>query len=147
MIPGRAVPQGSMRHVGGGRLLHSEKLQEWRGVAVPALQAAARQQGWTRCDQPMMLRWYAAFNRPKSHYYTGRNAGVLRDAYRFVRMAVTPDLDKVERAICDALTLSGVIADDRLIDWSTGSKIWTAEPGAEEYVFVRLRTYPDRTGV
>lgn len=60
--------------------------------------------------------------RPKSHYRTGRYAGVLReDAPAYPTTA--PDLDKLERAVCDALT--GVIwVNDAQIVQKLSDKAW-----------------------
>ena len=49
--------------------------------------------------------------RPKSHYYTGKRAGVLRtDAPTYVEKR--PDLDKLTRSTLDALTSAGMYDDD-----------------------------------
>jgi Holliday junction resolvase RusA-like endonuclease len=62
---------------------------------------------------PVAVRMLFFLVRPKSHYGTGRNAGVLKSsAPRYA--AVAPDLDKLARAVLDALT-GTVFHDDRQV--------------------------------
>lgn len=105
-VPGIPAPQGSKRHVGGGRMIESSKhVGPWRErVALAAYSA---------CPQPILgaLRVSLLFTlpRPKSHYRTGRNAHLLREAAPDYPTG-KPDVDKLARAILDALT--GIWWDD-----------------------------------
>lgn len=112
-VMGTPAPQGSKRHVGNGRMVESSKaVGPWREAIV----AEAKRQGAagamigdaTAVTVTFLLR------RPAGHYGTGRNAGVLKASapkYPTGR----PDLDKTARAVLDALTQSGLIADDALV--------------------------------
>lgn len=63
------------------------------------------------------------FERPKSHYRTGRNAHLLRDSAP-VDHIQAPDTDKLCRLLGDALEQSGVLASDgQICDW-VASKRW-----------------------
>ncbi len=62
------------------------------------------------------------FPRPKSHYRTGKNAGILRDDAPLYKDS-TPDTDKLERAIGDALT-GVVFSDDAKVAWWDARKMY-----------------------
>lgn len=69
------------------------------------------------------------FQRPKSHYGTGRNAKILKDSAP-EHHTQAPDVDKLVRLISDALTIARVIEDDKFIVDERGRKFWTqGEPG------------------
>ena len=99
---GVPAPQGSKTHVGGGRLIESSRqVGLWRdAVRRAAVEAMADR---PPIDGPVYLVQVFALPRPKSHYGTGRNSGrVKRGAPS--RPPVRPDLDKLARAVGDALT-------------------------------------------
>jgi crossover junction endodeoxyribonuclease RusA len=103
-VLGEPIGQGSMKHIGNGRMIASndKKLQPWRLAVVNAIQ-----QRWldthekTFFDQAIRVEMSFCVSRPKT---------VKRE------YPTTPyDLDKLVRAIGDALTVSGVISDDAII--------------------------------
>lgn len=99
---GVPAPQGSKTHVGGGRLIESSRqVGPWRdAVRRAAVEAMASR---PPIEGPVYLVQVFALPRPKSHYGTGRNSGrVKRGAPS--RPPVRPDLDKLARAVGDALT-------------------------------------------
>lgn len=75
---------------------------------------------WTYHDQltgPVRAWIRFTFDRPPSHYRTGRNAHLLRDSAPSHPGRADGDLDKLVRAVCDALTDAGVWVDDtQLVD-------------------------------
>lgn len=99
-VPGKPIPQGSKRgFVAGSRAVvvdvNPQSLGAWRSaVAVAAAEAAAGSQVEGAVEVDVVFR----FTPPLS----------VRRAYPSVR----PDLDKLVRALLDALTASGVIRDD-----------------------------------
>ena len=103
-VLGEPVGQGSMKHIGNGRMIASndKKLKPWRLAVVNAIQ-----QRWlddehvVYFDQAIKLEVAFCVERPKT---------VKRE------LPTTPyDLDKLVRAIGDALTVSGLISDDAII--------------------------------
>lgn len=85
----------------------SKALKPWRQIVA----AAARAARGPRIEGPVILTIEFRYPRPKAHYGTGRNAGILKDwapAYHLTK----PDIDKTERGILDALTMAGVYRDD-----------------------------------
>lgn len=114
--------QGSKRHVGRGIMIEANKeLPRWRRDAI--LQCQTSQAKYTG---PVMVDVTFWFPRPASHYGTGRNAGTVRATAPLVKTSA-PDLDKLQRAVGDVLTQSGLLLDDRLIvEWSA-RKWWTSQ--------------------
>src|SRR5690606_6553718 len=101
-VYGIPAPQGSKRHVGGGRMIESsKKVGPWReAVKAAVLTATGRRpatlDGRVRVDATFFLP------RPKGPYGTGRNAGRLRGTAPAER-TTNPDPDKLLRSTMDAL--------------------------------------------
>ena len=106
---GIPAPQGSKRHVGGGRMIESCKaLKPWRDLII----ADARKQNITAAiDTPVGVSLVFCFPRPKHHF--GKNGSLLGRAptHKITR----PDLDKLTRGVLDSLVYAGMIADDSLV--------------------------------
>lgn len=111
-VSGHPKAQGSKRHVGKGVMVEMSKdLGPWRrAIATEATEAAEGR----KLVGPIGVRAKFYFHRPKGHYGTGRNAGYLKKSAPTYKTSA-PDVDKLCRALGDALTISGVILDDRLI--------------------------------
>lgn len=130
-VPGIARPQGSKRHVGNGRMIESSSyVKAWRAsVASHGIAAIVRQERQTGHRYPLTgpVAVDVVFHlpRPKHHYRTGRFAGTLR-AVAPRLMQTGPDLDKLVRAVGDALTAACVVLDDRQIYKIHASKVWTS---------------------
>jgi crossover junction endodeoxyribonuclease RusA len=106
------APQGSKRHVGHGILVESSaKVKPWREAVRAECVAAMTDTsiGWLAGPVEVTIWFYLP--RPKSHYRTGKMSAYLRDdAPAFC--SKRPDVDKLIRSTLDALTASGVYADD-----------------------------------
>jgi crossover junction endodeoxyribonuclease RusA len=117
-VHGTPAPQGSKRafkHKTTGNIVviadNHKPLTKWRN----AVQAAAMEHGGTitpGAPAAIALDFYLA--RPKAHYGTGRNAEVIKPTAPLVP-ASKPDLDKLIRAVLDALTAAGTYTDDSKI--------------------------------
>lgn len=136
VVFGTPGPQGSKRHVGGGRMVESsKKVAPWRqDVAAAALkliacgcfeQCGTLTDGWPQTG-PLVARMVFSFARPKSHYRTGRNAHLLRDAAP-ARPAGKPDLSKLLRSTEDALTGLAWKDDALVVDYERAAKVWCRE--------------------
>ena len=125
-VPGKPRPQGSMQlsrdpRTGGEFAKYSQETVNHRNLAVGRLQQAWA--GNAALVGPVGVWCRFAFARPKAHFGTGRNAEVLKvGAPAF--MSSAPDTDKLLRLIGDALTIAGVIADDKLIVVMRGEKVY-----------------------
>lgn len=116
-VYGVPAPQGSktVANSGGKSWVRDDnpKTEPWRNAV--AAQATEAMHGRAPFAGPTRLEATFAFARPRSHFRTGKHAGQLRPNAP-VYCDRRPDLDKLLRAIGDAL--SGiVIADDaRLVE-------------------------------
>lgn len=132
VIPGKPRGQGSMAlwrgDDGKERAKYGDETINARNLAVSILRGA-----WG--DRPPLagavgVRITARFPRPKSHFGTGRNAGVLKDwAPHWV--IVPTDGDKIARLVNDALTIAGVVADDAIVALLRVEKVY-ADSGPGE---------------
>ena len=114
LVFGLPAPQGSKRHVGEGRMVESSKrVKPWRR------QVAAAYVDHDFGDVligPLTLTVYFYLPRPKAHYGTGRNAGALKPSAPAEHLTM-PDLDKLQRAVGDALTRLAWRDDSQIVAW------------------------------
>jgi len=111
---GRPAPQGSKRHVGGGRLVESsKKAAPWRqAVTASAFGAGERLEG------PIVAVMVFSLPRP---------ASARRDDLAPSR---TPDLSKLVRSTEDAITDAGLWADDaRVVAYCPAAKVYAGAAG------------------
>lgn len=133
--------QGSKRHVGRGVMVEaSKRTRPWRENVRDAARTAIALDGWQRLDGPVQVEADFYFDRPRSHYGSGRNARVLRAAAPALPAnRASGDVDKMLRACFDSLVDAGVVADDAQVVTVTARKRWTGPvmdvPGAQ----IRLR--------
>lgn len=116
-VPGIPQPQGSKRHVGNGRMIESSlKLQPWRDrVVYEARQVMLREGRQTMASATLTVTF--RFPRPASVTVKKRP-----------QHTVKPDLDKLIRAVGDALTEAGVVTDDACIHRITALKVYADDP-------------------
>lgn len=115
-VHGLPAPQGSKRHVGGGRMIEaSKKVAPWRAAIV----AEADRMGLTDLglDGPITARCTFYLPRPIKHR---KRDGLRDDAPTWP--AKVPDLDKLLRSTFDALTTAGVWRDDAQVVVISASK-------------------------
>ena len=125
-VHGLPAPQGSKRHVGGGRMIEaSKKVGPWRAAIVT--QATAMGLNDLQLDGPITMRCTFYLPRPSTH----RNARGLRPGAP-KHPAKIPDLDKLLRSTFDALTTAGVWRDDAQVVVVSAAKTYadTFPPGA-----------------
>jgi Holliday junction resolvase RusA-like endonuclease len=116
-----------------------EKLRQWRvqvGHAAMAEMAHMRAKGGAGWPAPGPVGLVVTFNfqRPAGHHVNRKLTNPLRVVAPREHY-VKPDLDKLVRAIGDALTDVGVIVDDSQITVLRASKRWTTE---EPYATVQV---------
>ena len=117
-VHGLPISQGSKNPWGGES--NAKKLKPWR--AAISAEAGEQMNGRPLEDGPVRLRANFYFPRPKSHFGTGRNARVLKESAPSY-VTKTPDLDKLVRAVGDALT-DVVLRDDAQIVHLDVWKYW-----------------------
>lgn len=112
-VPG---PQGSKRHVGGGRMIESsKKVKPWReAVKYAALEAkdgAGPLDGPIACSMVFTLAKPASRPKGRRTWATGK-----------------PDLSKLLRSTEDALTDAGLWKDDaRVVEYLRAAKVFPGE--------------------
>lgn len=129
-VPGVPVAQGSKRYLGRGqrgklRMAHdnAERLEPWRvTIAAKAEEKMAGGEP-TRAGVALALRFI--FVRPKSHYGSGRNAELLKPSAPRVPTG-KPDIDKLERAVLDALTAIVYVDDSQVVTVNKGKEYGNA---------------------
>lgn len=140
-VPGRPVPQGSKSgfvNKKSGRVMIVDKdvrLPAWR-MKVTAHARDLTQHHTTALlfplTEPVGIKIDFVLNRPKGHYGTGKFADRVRpNAPR--HPATMPDIDKLLRAILDALTDAQVWRDDGQVVWVQTAKHYADHtwPGGE----------------
>lgn len=122
---GRPAPQGSKRHVGGGRFIEASKyLPAWRLAVTQCAIYEATLTGHETITGPVELEVVFYLERPKTVTETVRP-----------EPTVPPDLDKLIRGVCDALTDAAVFEDDaQVVKLVVFKRYATAETGA----FIRV---------
>jgi crossover junction endodeoxyribonuclease RusA len=112
-VHGTPAPQGSKTRTRYGHVREDNpNTGPWRNAVAAAAHDAMR--GRPPLAGPLRLEVTFVLPRPKGHYRTGRYAGELRD--RAPRYCPTrPDLDKLLRAVGDAITGIVVVDDAQLV--------------------------------
>lgn len=137
-VHGIPIPQGSKVanfHAPGVRDSNDKKLRPWRKTVRAQAEDVVRHHDTLTGPVKVWVRF--TFTRPPSHYRTGRNAYLVRDAAPRFPGRLHGDIDKLVRAIFDALTDAAVWADDTQVVDVRARKFYAGE---DEYAL-------DRAGV
>lgn len=109
------------------------RAKSWMGMVAQA--ARTRYQG-ELLTGPVHLKCTFFLARPKSHFGTGKNAGLLKDSAP-VRHTQKPDALKMARLIEDVLT-GTIVRDDSQICSHSISKEWTTESARAHIVVLPM---------
>jgi len=137
---GTAAPQGSKRHLGKGVMVESStRLLPWRqDVRFAALEK--RPPGWDMTT-PMRIGLVFWFARPASHYGTKNGITYLKaNAPAHPVSARLGDIDKLSRAVLDALTGVAYL-DDRQVIQLEATKAYIKEQDASPYTIIGIAPY------
>lgn len=131
-IPGTPVPQGSKKWV--GRMIEANtQLGPWRSVVTAYTRQTMLAHKTAMLDEPLYISMTFYLRRPKAHYRTGKNSGLLKgNAPVFVQS--TPDLDKLIRAVNDGITDAGLWKDDSLVVSLNAQKRYAEQPGVNIWI-------------
>lgn len=127
---GIPAPQGSKRHVGGGRMIEaSKKVKPWREAI--AEQAYRSNLSGVALDGALLMRVSFYLPRPKGHSgVKGLRLSAPRWPFR------VPDLDKLLRSTNDGLTQAGVIADDARLVVIHAQKVYADDRAAGADIYI-----------
>ena len=145
-VIGKPIPQGSktagLTMMGGKpraylRDSNAATLKVWRQEVTTATRnATGATPGWAPLDGPLEAELVFYFERPSSHYGTGRNAHLLKPAAP-TWVAVKPDIDKLLRSTFDGLTDGGAYVDDSRIARVSAEQLYAGH-GIPPGVHIRL---------
>lgn len=118
---GLPVPQGAIRHLGAGRPsvhANADKLKPWRAQIQDTAEAAMEAIDDWCCglSGPVGMGVYFTMRKPVS-------APKKKTTYPISR----PDVDKLVRAVLDALAAAGVYRDDSQVVWLETKKVFPGE--------------------
>ncbi|MFF8406975.1 RusA family crossover junction endodeoxyribonuclease [Streptomyces sp. NPDC015684] len=122
-VHGTPGPQGSKNKNASGALYESSaKVKPWReAVKSAALDTLAYDESWQPLREPVRLEVVFTLPRPKSHFGTGRNAGLVKPSAPQYPTG-KPDTDKLLRSTQDALKDAGVLVDDSVVTDTVAAK-------------------------
>lgn len=135
-VVGDPIPQGSLRAFarrGGGRPIvtaDNAKTRPWKDAVTWAASEARR----FTATEPVAVELHFVLRRPKGH--SGKR-GLLPSAPTY--HGTKPDIDKLARAVLDALVEAQVIVDDSLVAILNVAKGYPLFPGQEAGVSVKVR--------
>ena len=119
VVEGRPVPQGSMvasynKKQGVAHVHHQqgEALAMWRGL----IRVAARAEGIKPSALPVRLTVQFGMPRPKAQMKLQGGRYVPKAEHYYARPATAPDIDKLLRAVCDALTGIAYADDSQIVE-------------------------------
>lgn len=118
-VHGEPAPQGSKtvgRSKAGAAFVREDNpaTEPWRNAVTRAATAAMGDLGRPPIAGPVELEVIFVFARPKSHYRTGKRAGELKPSAPHYCSKI-PDVDKLVRAIGDAITGVVVVSDAAIV--------------------------------
>ena len=116
-VLGTPKPQGSKRHIGRGVMIEScQALRPWRDSVAWAAREAMQQQGWEKAEGATQVTLGFDFTR-------------LKSAKHRQYPSVKPDIDKLARAVLDALRSGGIYRDDAQVVSLVAAKHYSDEAG------------------
>ena len=123
-VYGLPVAQGSKKVIGRNVIeMADARLRTWRQDVAGAAKEAM--EGASPYIEPVDVRLMFWLPRPQAHFGTGRNIEKLKPSAP-IAPAVHPDLDKLTRAVLDALT-GIVFRDDKQVVAMTLSKLYAQD--------------------
>jgi crossover junction endodeoxyribonuclease RusA len=135
VIRGSPTPQGSKRAFqprrkdgtpAGRPVIVDEtrvRLKSWRQAIVDAAVETMMDGKIPPMQGPLVMAVTFTLRRPQNHFRTGRNATLLREQAPPYPMG-TPDIEKLVRAVSDALTDAGVWKDDAQVVGCWAHKVY-----------------------
>lgn len=131
-VYGTPRPQGSKRYLGNGRFVEASDVKPWRAAIAQAVRDEwQREDDSSSFTEPVVIRAVFYMRKPKT---------VIR-----LWPSLAPDLDKLLRALGDALNVDcAALADDSLVVKWEAFKVYAPNPEDEGVsVSIRLASMAD----
>lgn len=96
----------------GGKFLSAPSSQQI-GLVIEAWKAAGSER--LPDNDPLRMDLLFVFDRPASHFGTGRNAGILKGRFIDALPTSRPDVDNLAKLICEALQGNAFKDDSRVV--------------------------------
>jgi Holliday junction resolvase RusA-like endonuclease len=93
---------------GRARMYNPGTSNEWKACVIHEIKEHA---GTFPAGTPVRCEFRFFLPRPKGHFGSGKNATTLRGSAP-THPTGKPDLDNLDKAVCDAITAAGVWRDD-----------------------------------
>lgn len=115
-------------HKGHARVYDPATAEGWKGrIAMEAIHHRPELPHLRAVSVELTFR----MPRPKSHFGTGKNEGKLKDSSPFKHLS-KPDIDNMEKAVLDELTMLGFWRDDsQITDMASRKRYTKGKPGVE----------------
>lgn len=128
--PGKPIPQGSKNLSRAGAMYDQQgnDLKDWRKIVCAYARQAMRRNPAAPAEVPMVCEVEFVMYRPKNLPKTKPTPPATKK----------PDVDKLQRAIGDAMTGVVYVDDSQIVRWMAEKRI--AEPG--EQMGARITLYP-----
>lgn len=139
-VAGVAEAQGSMRHIGNGRMIHTKELVAWRKLVADECRLAIRKnkaKGYPKAGH-VYLNLSFDMPRPKNHF-TVSAAVKVRFLDAQPTSQATKDLDKLQRAILDALTGVTWVNDAQVVE-IYATKSYVRDRNSDAGVMIEILT-------
>lgn len=133
----QARPRAFARKIGStytARVYNPATAEAWKSqIAI-----SARDSG---LDGAMLQQWvclemHCAFQRPKSHYRSGKHSDLLKFAHENSRKTSKPDCDNLLKSALDAFSAIGAWRDDAQLVHIVVSKEWTTSASHTDFHIV-----------
>lgn len=143
LIPGEPAPKGSKRAFYSPALKRavlveaSAKTKPWMSlVSWRAAEVLGDDRGYRG---PVAAGLEFQMKRPKGHYRTGKNAGILKDSSPVIHTK-KPDIDKLQRSTFDGLTQGGAYLDDNQVFAAVVTQKYAEHPGCR-IILMKVKDY------
>ena len=126
IIPGKPIAKKRPRFARRGKFTTTYSDQETEESKFMAQVLATLGKDWQTLTGPLFMEIHFDFPRPKNHYGTGKNADKIKaNAPKF--HIIKPDLDNLEKFVCDCM--NGIVfLDDAQVIHISSRKAWADNP-------------------
>lgn len=125
VIPGKPIAKKRPRFARRGRFTTTYSAQETEESKIMAQIISLLGEKWEPIKGPLSMSFIFEFERPKTHYGTGKNAGILKGSAPVFHIQ-KPDLDNLKKFYLDAMN-ELVFKDDSQVVDITAKKMWGSE--------------------